>query len=326
MSAYAVIGAVAGAGVVLLIGTTAYCVFSGKTNKTADIFIPSETFEAHENPIWKKSEVECQESLENLAGVVQSLKVYSFTELQSATDDFSPSCLITGSVYRGRINGDFAIIKRMKRDVSKEINLLDTDDQKFLSWTQRIQIALDVAKGLNYIHSLFSPPHVHKEIKSGNILLDGDCRAKITNFSLTQSQENKDGQFITSEVIPMKNHQSPEFLENGVITPKLDVFAFGILVLEMLTGKEVAVLYETVNMHLSEVLVAVLHEEDVQKSLPSLMYPSLEGNYPSDLAISVARLIDHCLQKDPSSRPTMDEIVRSLSKVLTASLSWESSI
>ncbi|GAB4847096.1 lysM domain receptor-like kinase 4 [Ancistrocladus abbreviatus] len=366
MLVYAVIGAVAGVGIVLVIGVTAYCVFSRKTNNTSDIFIPAETFEAYENPIWKKSEVECQKSLQNLPSVAQSLKVYSFTDLQSATDDFSPSCLIAGTVFRGRINGDLAAIKRMKSDVSNEVNLLskvhhfnllrvlgvcfndgqcyliyeyaangplcdwihckDTDNPKFLGWTRRMQFVLDVAKGLNYIHSLFSPPHVHKEITSSNILLDGDYRAKITKFSLTRSNEDKDGIFITSQVVPLKNHLSPEYLENGVVSPKLDVFAFGILMLEMLTGKQVADLYERVNVDLSEALADLLCEEDGKECLRSLMDPSLKGNYPSDLAISVAGLIDNCLEKDPSGRPTMDEIVWSLSKVLTASLSWESSI
>jgi serine/threonine protein kinase len=79
---------------------------------------------------------------------------------------------------------------------------------------------------------------------------------------------------------------APEYLENGVVSTKLDVYALGVLMLEIMTGKEAAILYEEENMQLSDVLNAVLHEEDGQESLRHSMDSSLQGNYPSEHATS----------------------------------------
>ncbi|KNA21605.1 hypothetical protein SOVF_041680 [Spinacia oleracea] len=359
MSAYIIIGVVAGIAVILVMITCICCMSSKKTKTEADI-LPAETFEAYENPIWKKTEVEHRESLESLANIPQSMKVYNFMDLQYATDDFNPSSQINGSLYRGKMNGDLTAIKKMKGDVSKEISSLsninhfnlirvlgvcfnegcwyliyeyasngplndwifsNNTNQKFLSWTQRMQIVLDVARGLNYIHSYNNPPYVYKDVKSSSILLDIEFRAKISNFSPAKSAEGQKSQ-ITSEQV----YLSPEYRERNQLSTKVDVYAFGVLMLEVLTGKKAANLIEKLDGNLPEVFVGVFDETKGKDRLRGLMDPSLKGNYPSECVISVVRLIDLCLQRDPSSRPEMEEIVRSLSKVLSMSMTWESTL
>ncbi|KAF8411394.1 hypothetical protein HHK36_003943 [Tetracentron sinense] len=108
-----------------------------------------------------------------------------------------------------------------------------------------------------------------------------------------------------------------------LVSPKLDVYAFGILMLEILTGKEAAVLNGGQDVHLSEVLIVVHHEENAEEKLRDFIDPSLQGNYPLELALLMARLIESCLRKDPSSRLSMDEIVQSVSRILTTSQAWE---
>ncbi|XP_059642802.1 lysM domain receptor-like kinase 4 [Cornus florida] len=359
---YVVAGVLGGAATILATGSIVFCIFFGKNKKKTDPVIISESFKARDKPNEKKLEEESKYFLDSISSIAQSLKVYTFEELQSATDNFSDSSWIEGSVYRGTINGDLAAIKKMDGDVSKEINLLNkinhfnlirlsgvcfndghwylvyeyamngplsdwiyhnSGDQRFLNWTQRIQIALDVATGLNYLHSYTSPPCVHKDVKSSNVLLDSDLRARIANFGLARSTD-VEGQFVlTRHIIGTKGYMAPEYLENGFISPKLDVYAFGVLMLEILTGKEVAVLYEGVVVRLPEILTTVLHEEDGKENLSNFMDPSLQGNYPAELAIFIARLVDGCIKKDPSARPGMDEIVQSLSRTLTTSLNWE---
>ncbi|XP_059642107.1 lysM domain receptor-like kinase 4 [Cornus florida] len=355
---YVVVGVLGGAAAILATGGIVFFMFFRKNKRKTDPIIIS----AREKPNGKKLEEESKYFLDSISSIAQSLKVYTFEELQSATDNFSPSCWIKGSVYRGTINGDFAAIKKMDGDVSKEISLLNkinhfnlirlsgvcfhdgnwylvyeyavngplsdwiyhnNGDQRFLNWTQRIQIALDVATGLNYLHSYTSPPCVHKDVQSSNVLLDSDLRARIANFGLARSTD-VEGLALTRHIVGTKGYMAPEYLENGFISPKLDVYAFGVLILEILTGKEVAVLYEGgVNEHLSEILTAVLHEEDGKENLSDFMDPSLQGNYPAELAIFVARLVDSCITKDPSGRPSMDEIVQCLSRTMTTSLNWE---
>ncbi|KAJ6304938.1 hypothetical protein OIU78_020478 [Salix suchowensis] len=280
---------------------------SEKSSNKTWLYVVVRGFEAHEKPLNKKLDKESQDFFKTLSSIAQSIKVYKFEDLKAATDNFSPSCWIKGSVYRGLINGDFAAIKKMNGDVSKEINLLNkinhsnlirlsgvcfndchwyliyeyaangplsdwiydrSNEGMFLNWTKRIQIASDVAMGLDYLHSFTNYPHVHKDIKSSNILLDSDLRAKIAKFALAREE----------------------------------------------------------NRNLSDVLDGVLSEEDGQEDrLKQLIDPSLNENYPSGLALLVVRLIGRCLNKNPGDRPTMDEILQSLSGILTASLAWEMS-
>ena len=361
---YVFVGAVGGIVLTLVIGTIIFFMLFRKSKKQPGPIIVSQSFEAHEKPLNRKLDEEPQDLLESVYSIAQSIKVYNYEDLKAATDNFSPSFWIKGSVFRGLINGDFAAIKKMNGDVSKEIDLLNkinhsnlirlsgvcfndghwylvyeyaangplsdwiyvsSNEGKFLKWTQRIQIATDVATGLNYLHSFTSYPHVHKDIKSSNILLDKDLRAKIANFSLARSTDGPEGEFaLTRHIVGTKGYMAPEYLENGIICAKLDVYAFGILTLEIMTGKEVAALYREENRELSDVLNGVLSEEGgLEESLSQLIDPSMQGNYPSGLAVLMVRLIDSCLNKNPAGRPAMDEIVQSLSGILITSLAWE---
>ncbi|XP_016492540.2 lysM domain receptor-like kinase 4 [Nicotiana tabacum] len=362
---YVVVGVVGGVVALSLLGVVIFFLFFRKRQKKADPQFVSESFEAVEKPLNKKVEDESEEFLESLSSIAQSVKIYKFEEIKTATENFSPTCLIKGSVYRGTINGDFAAIKKMSGDVSKEINLLSkinhfnlislsgicfqdghwylvyeyavngplsdwichqNSDQKSLNWTQRVQISLDVATGLNYLHSYTSPPHVHKDLNGSNIFLDGDLRAKIANFGLARSADGEEGEFaLTRHIVGTQGYMAPEYLENGLVSPKLDVYAFGVLLLEILTGNEVSVLYEGSNTYLAEVLIPVLHDENAKENLSNFIDPSLQGKYPAELAIAIVRLIDNCIKKDPSHRDGMDEIVQSLSRIMTATHSWEMS-
>nr|ASM47239.1 lysm-containing receptor kinase 6 [Parasponia rugosa] len=357
---YPLIGVVGGSVLLLVLGTIICCTVFHKSKKKPESNIVSKGFEAHETSVEEKVEEESHDFLGSL-DIAQSLKFYNFEELQLATSDFNPSCWIKGSVYRGTINGDMAAIKKMHGDVSKEVHLLqkinhsnlirlsgvcfseghwylvyeyaangplsdwiynDNNDGNFLNWTQRIQIALDVATGLNYLHNFTSPPHVHKDMKSSNILLDSDFRAKIANFGLARSAGAQEGQFsLTNHIVGTVGYMAPEYLENGLVSTRLDVYAFGVLLLEMLTGKEIHIFYDE-NINLSNALSAVLNDEG-QESLSRFMDPSMQEKYPHELAKFVVQVIDSCLEKNPEARRTMDEIVQFLKRTLSNSLAWE---
>ncbi|XP_074377317.1 lysM domain receptor-like kinase 4 [Apium graveolens] len=361
---YVVAGVVGGLVLLLIVGAIVFCVFFRVSKKQFDPVIVSDSYEAREKSTDKKQDVEYSDFFDSVSSIAESLKVYKFEELQSATQNFSPSCWIKGSVYRGTFNGDLAAIKKINGDVSKEISILNkinhfnlirlsgvcfnngdwylvyeyavngpltewiinNNNQKLLTWTQRIQIALDVATGLNYLHSYAFPPYVHKDIKSDTILLDGDYRAKIFNFDLARSADGEGGQFVlTRHIVGTKGHMAPEYLENGMISTKLDVYSFGILMLEMLTGKEVASLYE-LETDLSDVLEPILNEENGKENLSNFIDTSLQRNYPADIAIFMVRLIINCIKTDPSGRPNMNEIVQSLLRISKTSFAWERSI
>ncbi|KAK9061835.1 hypothetical protein SSX86_019019 [Deinandra increscens subsp. villosa] len=362
---YMLVGIFGGIVLTFVIGLCAFWFCFLKRRKTTPPMVASasQSFEAVEKPGEKKLDVdEDSEFMESLSSIAQSLKLYKFEELKSATQDFSPDCLIKGSVYQGTIKGELVAIKKMHGDVSNEIRLLNTihhhnlihlsgvcfndghwylvyefavngplsdwiycnalSSNKLLSWMQRLQIALDVANGLDYLHCYTTPPYVYKNLESSNILLDSDFRAKITNFDLARSAEGQEGQFaLTRHIVGTRGYMSPEYLENGLISTKLDVYGFGVLLLEIVTGKHVSDLYQMVNKNLSEVLDDVLEEDNIEgnEKLTDLIDQRLQGSYPPQLAMAVVKLIDGCLDEDPSARPDMNEAAQCLSRILTTS-------
>nr|GEV41267.1 protein LYK5 [Tanacetum cinerariifolium] len=111
-----------------------------------------------------------------------------------------------------------------------------------LDWKHRVQIVYDVADALNCLHNFMTPPCIHKNLKSSNVLLDGNMRAKITNFGMARSMnENSDDELqLKGHVVGTLGYMPTEYIENGLITPKMDAFAFGVLTAELLSGKEAA--------------------------------------------------------------------------------------
>ncbi|CAN0864406.1 LysM domain receptor-like kinase 4 [Linum grandiflorum] len=360
---YVVSGVFGGVAVTLAIGLIVFCI---KRKVKLDPLPTSESYE--EKPMKKVHDEESASFFtESISSIAHSTRVYTFDELVAATENFSPKCLIKGSVYQGKIKGDDFAIKKMDDgvDVSNEISLLNKVNhsniirlsgvclhdghwylvyefaangalgdwiysssnnggggrKKGLSWPQRIQIALDVALGLDYLHSFTKPPQVHKDIKAGNVLLDSDLRAKVSGFAQARSVAGEDGDDfkLTRHILGTRGYMAPEYLENGFVSTKMDVFAFGIVLLEMITGKEVATLYRESGGAANALLSDILN----QKNLDQFLDPSMEGSYSLHIAGFLVKLVDGCLNKNSSDRPAMNEIVRTLSRILTASLSWE---
>ncbi|KAI5433680.1 protein LYK5 [Lathyrus oleraceus] len=200
-----------------------------------------------------------------------------------------------------------------------------------LSWFQRVQIAHDVADALNYLHNYANPPHVHKNLQSGNILLDGKFRGKVSNFGLARVMENEDneGFQLTRHVIGTQGYMAPEYIENGLITPKMDVFAFGVVILELLTGREVVggdknngLLRDQL---LSSTVNEVLEGENDREKLRGFMDPNLRDEYPLDLAYSMAEIAKRCVARDLNSRPNVSEVFMVLSKIQSSTLDWDPS-
>ncbi|CAD5172709.1 unnamed protein product [Musa acuminata subsp. malaccensis] len=313
-------------------------------------------------------EKEASEDVKTMISEIgHALRVYKFEELQFATENFSYECLIEGSVYRGMFNGDAAAVKVINGDVSKEVEVLkkinhfnliklsgisfnqgqwflvseyadngplshwifDTSGSKVLSWVQRMQIAVDVANGVSYLHSYTEPAYVHKDIRSSNILLDQTMRAKVANFGMARASEGRDGEFVlTRHIVGTKGYLAPEYLEHGLVSPKLDVYAFGVVMMETITGRDGSETQRGDKFSWNA-LVTMVSEGggggDAMEKLGSFMDPLLAGKYPSDLGLEMVRLIERCLRRDAGSRPSMEEVAQSLSRIHSMSLIWEQS-
>lgn len=158
-----------------------------------------------------------------------------------------------------------------------------------LSWSQRLVISLDVAHGLQYMHEHSQPSVVHKDIRTSNILLDSNFRAKIANFSAARP--------ATSYV--MLN---------------IDVFSFGVVLLELLSGKKVMEKKDNGEVvMLWKEAKGILDVEDQRKErLRRWLDPNLESSYPIDDALSLAMLARACTSENSLERPRMGEIVFNL--------------
>ncbi|CAE6004894.1 unnamed protein product [Arabidopsis arenosa] len=335
---YVLSGVLGGALVLSVIGAAIFCLGKKKTK-------PQEERGNLDSFTGKKPPMSDQEfdPLDGLSGmVVESLKVYKFHELQSATSDFTSSSSMGGSGYIGNINGDGAMIKKIEGNALEEINLLSKlnhlniirlsgfclhegdwylvyehasngslsewihTTKSLLNLTQKIQIALDIATGLNYLHNFADPPYVHRDLSSNNVFLDIEFRAKIGNLGSARS--TTEDFVLTKHVEGTRGYLAPEYLEHGLVSTKLDVYAFGVVLLEIVTGKEASELKK---------------EIDEGNTIDEIL---IRGRLlPEGLVSFVVRLVVDCLKKDHLNRPSMDEIVMSLSKILTATQNWEES-
>ncbi|CAN6280390.1 unnamed protein product [Urochloa humidicola] len=280
-------------------------------------------------------------------------RVFKVEELERGTGGFDDAHLINGSVYKANIDGEVFAVKKMKWDACEELKilqkvnhsnlvklegfcinsstgdcflvyeyvengsldlwLLDRDRARRLDWRARLHIALDLAHGLQYIHEHTWPRVVHKDIKSSNVLLDGRMRAKIANFGLAKTGHNA----VTTHIVGTQGYIAPEYLADGLVTTKLDVFAYGVVLLELVSGRDAADEAGEPLWADAEDRVFRGRDERLEARVAAWMDPALADQTcpcpPGSVAtvVSVARA---CLHKDPAKRPSMVDVAYTLSK------------
>ncbi|XVF60052.1 hypothetical protein PTKIN_Ptkin08bG0011800 [Pterospermum kingtungense] len=197
----------------------------------------------------------------------------------------------------------------------------------FLTWKQRLRISLDVAVALQYMHQIMNPSYVHRNIKSRNIFLDEDFNAKIGNFGMSRCVEDdtKYPDLSTNPATWSLGYLAPEYLHQGVISPGIDIFAYGIVLLETLSGQTPISRPDKKgggNVWLSEKIKAILNSDSVDE-LREWMDSALGDNYSFDTAVTLANLARACTEEDPSMRPSAGEIVEKLSRLAEESADEE---
>ncbi|XP_049352870.1 probable serine/threonine-protein kinase PBL7 isoform X2 [Solanum verrucosum] len=106
-----------------------------------------------------------------------------------------------------------------------------------LDWKTRLRIALEAAKGLEYLHEHVDPPVIHRDLKSSNILLDKNFHAKVSDFGLAKLGSDKAGGHVSTRVLGTQGYVAPEYALTGHLTTKSDVYSYGVVLLELLTGR-----------------------------------------------------------------------------------------
>lgn len=105
-----------------------------------------------------------------------------------------------------------------------------------LAWSTRKRVALGAARGLVYLHEQCDPKIIHRDVKAANVLLDDYCEAVVGDFGLAKLLDHRDSH-VTTAVRGTVGHIAPEYLSTGQSSDKTDVFGFGILLLELISGR-----------------------------------------------------------------------------------------
>uniref|UniRef100_A0A0D9XRT5 non-specific serine/threonine protein kinase n=1 Tax=Leersia perrieri TaxID=77586 RepID=A0A0D9XRT5_9ORYZ len=183
-----------------------------------------------------------------------------------------------------------------------------------LTWTQRMIIALDVARGIEYLHGLAQETFIHRDLKPSNILLDQDLRAKVSDFGLVKLAKDTDKSLMT-RVAGTFGYLAPEYATTGKVTTKVDVYAYGVILMEMIAGRKV--LDDSLPDDETH-LVTIFRRNMLDKEkFRKFVDPTLELSAESwKSLLEVADLARHCTAREPYQRPDMCHCVNRLSSLV----------
>ncbi|XP_076948260.1 calcium/calmodulin-regulated receptor-like kinase 1 [Bidens hawaiensis] len=183
---------------------------------------------------------------------------------------------------------------------------LYSEKHESLSWNLRVQIALDVARGLEYLHDGAVPPVIHRDIKSSNILLDEAMGARVADFGLSREDMiNRNASNIQGTF----GYLDPEYISTRAFTKKSDVYSFGVLLFELIAGKNP-------QQGLLELVDLASLNTGGQVGWEEIADSRLDGNFNEQELNDMAALAYKCMNRAPRKRPAMRDTVQVLSHIL----------
>ncbi|XP_022957264.1 protein NSP-INTERACTING KINASE 1-like isoform X1 [Cucurbita moschata] len=178
-----------------------------------------------------------------------------------------------------------------------------------LDWSARKRIALGAARGLLYLHEQCDPKIIHRDVKAANILLDDYCEAVVGDFGLAKLLDHRDSH-VTTAVRGTVGHIAPEYLSTGQSSEKTDVFGFGILLLELITGQRALEFGKAANQ--KGAMLDWVKKINQEKKLEILVDKDLRKTYDWIELEEMVQVALLCTQYLPTTRPKMSEVVRML--------------
>ncbi|XVF25868.1 hypothetical protein REPUB_Repub13aG0250900 [Reevesia pubescens] len=186
---------------------------------------------------------------------------------------------------------------------------VDDGTRKKLSWNARVKVALGVARALQYLHEVCQPPIVHKNIKSVNILLDDKLTVCVSECGLSPLLSSGSASELSGSLFVSYGYAAPE-IEFGSYTCGSDVYSLGVVMLELLTGRESFDRSRPLGeQFLVRWAIPQLHDID---ALARMVDIALNGAYPMKSLSRFADIISRCVQWEPGFRPPISEIVQDL--------------
>ncbi|XP_004509857.1 probable serine/threonine-protein kinase PBL28 [Cicer arietinum] len=186
-----------------------------------------------------------------------------------------------------------------------------------MDWPQRLRVALGAAKGLAYLHSssCVGIPIVHRDFKSTNILLDVNFEAKISDFGLAKLMPEGEETHVTARVFGTFGYFDPEYTSTGKLTLQSDVYAFGVVLLELLTGRRAVDLNQGPNDQ--NLVLQVRHLLNDCKMLRKVIDPDMIRNsYTIESIFMFANLASRCVRPESNERPSMKDCVKEIQIII----------
>ncbi|KAM5585684.1 putative serine/threonine-protein kinase PBL23 [Rosa sericea] len=194
---------------------------------------------------------------------------------------------------------------------SLEDHLLDIPPgKKPLDWETRIKIAAGAAKGLEYLHEQANPPVIYRDFKASNILLDENFNPKLSDFGLAKLGPTGDKSHVSTRVMGTYGYCAPEYALTGQLTTKSDIYSFGVVFLEIITGRRVID-----NNRPTEEQNLVTWAQPLFKDRRKFVLmadPLLQGKYPIKGLYQALAVAAMCLQEEAATRPLISDVVTAL--------------
>lgn len=180
-----------------------------------------------------------------------------------------------------------------------------------LPWDIRLKIAIGAARGLAFLHTS-EKQVIYRDFKASNILLDGSYTAKISDFGLAKLGPSASQSHVTTRVMGTYGYAAPEYVATGHLYVKSDVYGFGVVLVEILTGLRALDTNRPSGKHnLVDWVKPYLSE---RRKLKQIMDSRLEGKYPSKAVFHISQLALKCLAAEPKHRPSMKEVLEKLER------------
>ncbi|KAL7101094.1 hypothetical protein ACP275_08G035400 [Erythranthe tilingii] len=243
------------------------------------------------------------------AGEVVAVKVLASDSKQGEKEFQTEVSLLGRLHHRNLVNlvgycidkGQHMLVYEYMSNGSLE-KLLYNDDEQVLSWEYRLQIALDISHGIEYLHDGAVPPVIHRDLKSANILLDRSMRAKVADFGLSK-EEVFDGH--KSGLKGTYGYIDPMYISTSNFTTKSDVYSFGIILFELITA-----IHPHQNL-MEYVNLAAMSPDGIDEIIDT----KIIGTFNPEEGRSLAKIAHRCLHKILRKRPTIGEVSQGIIKI-----------